>query len=159
MVRRFLSTAAVCGATALSLAGVASADPPTRSPAPAGPVSGRFCPGFDVLLTPVIDAEYTITFSSGATIEAGRFVVQLTNLATQKTIEVNASGPVFFSSDASAITLRGNSLFFGEAGFFGPGSPPTLQLVSGTSVVSTSDLSITQRTGHVQDLCSQLAST
>jgi len=146
-------------ALTLSLVGVASADPPSRSFVPASPASGRFCADFDVLVTPVINKEYAITFSSGATIITGRFGAQLTNLANEKTIEVNASGPVFVSADGATITLRGNSLLFGEAGFFGPGSPPTLQLVSGVVTISFSSEGITgvSKTGKVRDLCAELA--
>jgi hypothetical protein len=48
---------------------------------------------------------------------------------------VNASGPGFFAADGSTLTLRGRSLLFGEAGFFGAESPPTLTLASGETVI------------------------
>ena len=143
----------------LSVVGVASADPPSRDFVPASPASGRFCADFDVLVNPVQNNEYAIAFSGGATIITGRYVAQLTNLENDKTIEVNASGPVFVSADGSAITLRGNSLLFGEAGFFGPGSTATLQLVSGVVTVTASSGGVTgvTKTGRIRDLCAELA--
>jgi hypothetical protein len=140
----------------LSLVGVASADPPSRDFVPASPASGRFCADFDVLVTPVINNEYAMTFSSGATIITGRYRAQLTNLGNENTIEVNASGPIFFSADGTTVTLRGNTLLFGEAGFFGPGSLPTLQLVSGVVTVSLST-GAASKNGHIRDLCAELA--
>ena len=143
----------------LSLVGVASADPPTRSFVPAPPASGRFCTDFDVLVEAVENNEYATTFSSGATIITGRLVEELTNLANDTTIRINASGPVFVSEDGATVTLRGNTMLFGEAGDFGLGSPPTLQLVSGVVTVSLSSEGITgvSKTGKVRDLCAELA--
>jgi hypothetical protein len=154
--RRLLAVALGLAVIALISVQVASADPPTRSPAPSPPVSGRFCPGFGVLVNPVINSEYAITFSNGATTVTGRFVVDLT--ANGKTIQVNASGPVFFSPDGSTVTLRGNTLVFGAAGDFGPGSPPTLRLVSGVVVVTVGSGGVTglSVTGNNTDLCSLL---
>jgi hypothetical protein len=79
--------------------------------------------------------EKAITFSTGATIITGHFVDEVTNLSNGKTIRVNASGPGFFAADGSTLTLRGRSLLFGEAGFFGAESPPTLTLASGETVI------------------------
>jgi hypothetical protein len=143
----------------LSLVGVASADPPSRSFLPAPPASGRFCADFDVLVEAVQNNEYATTFSGGATIITGRLVEQLTNLANNKTIELDASGPVFVSEEGTTVTLRGNTLLFGEAGDFGPGSPATLQLVSGVVTVSLSSEGITgvSKTGKVRDVCAELA--
>jgi hypothetical protein len=56
--------------------------------------------------------------------------------------------------------LRGNSLLLGEAGDFGPGSPPTLQLVSGVVTLTFGpDGAITNvtRVGQTTDLCPILA--
>jgi hypothetical protein len=70
MIRRCSIVAGVVG-LALVLASVAMADPPTRTFVPNVPVSGPFCPSFDVLLTPLVANEYGITFSDGSEIITG----------------------------------------------------------------------------------------
>jgi hypothetical protein len=160
MVRKHLPGALVISALALLLAPPASAVPPTISPAPAESATGRFCPDFDVFVNPVSNKEKAITFSTGATIITGHFVDEVTNLSNDRTIRVNASGPGFFAADGSSVIIRGRGLLFGEAGFFGPGSPATLTLVSGQTVIPLDDqgaptgLSVT---GHSVDLCAALA--
>ena len=56
---------------------MATADPPTRTYLPAAPFVVPTCPRFDVLVTPLINNEYAITFSNGAMIITGRYVTQL----------------------------------------------------------------------------------
>ena len=151
-----------CSSSALALfcAPSALAVPPTISPAPAESLIGRFCPDFNVLVNPVINKEKAITFSSGATIISGHFVDEVTNLSNDKTIRVNASGPGFFAADGSSVIIRGRALLVGEAGFFGPGSPPTLTLATGQVVIPLDEegaptgLSVT---GQTTDLCAILA--
>ena len=153
---------AVVAATAAALLSVppASAVPPVISPAPAESATGRFCSDFDVFVNPVINKEKSITFSTGATIITGHLVAEVTNLSNDKTIRVNASGPVFFAADPSSLILRGATLLVGVAGFFEPGSPPTLTLVWGQTVIPLDEegdptgLSIT---GRASDLCAVLA--
>jgi len=142
-----------CGRRRLS---IAAADPPTRTPAPAGPFSGSFCPGFDVLVTPVVNREYSIAFSNGAVITTGRLVVQLTNLSSGTSIVVNASGPGFFSDDGVSFTLRGATLVLDTGGFLYPGSPPATQLLSGALAFDGLTGNVSE-TGHIRDLCSELA--
>jgi hypothetical protein len=160
MVRKHLPSALAIAALVLLWAPPASAVPPTISPAPAESATGRFCPDFDVLINPVINNEKAITFSTGATIITGHLVDEVTNLSNDKTIQVNASGPGFFAADGSSLIIRGGALLFGEAGFFGPESPPTLTLTSGQTVIfldeqgNPTSLSIT---GHATDLCAVLA--
>jgi hypothetical protein len=139
---------------------VALADPPTRTFVPSPTFSGSFCPAFDVQVTAIVNREYAISFSNGATIITGHFVEELTNLTTGKTIQVNASGPLFVTADGSTVTLRGRTLLFGEAGDFGPGSPPTTTLLSGVAVITLGpDGTVTSltTTGHSEDLCATLA--
>jgi hypothetical protein len=104
--RQYLFTLAGIAALALVLAGAAGADPPTRTYLPAAPFSGHFCPGFDVLVTPLVDKEYATTFDNGAVIITGRLVIQVTNLSTGDSIVVNASGPGFVSEDGTTVTFR-----------------------------------------------------
>ena len=161
MVRIRLLVAALTLAAALFCVPSASAAPPTITPVPSESASGRFCPDFDVLLTVVANKEKAITFSSGATIITGRNVIELTNLSTGKTIRLNTSGPGFISADQSTLTLRGRGLLFGEAGFFGPGAPPTLTLVSGVAVITLdaqgNPTGLSVGPGHTEDLCPVLA--
>jgi hypothetical protein len=146
-------------ALALFSASLASAGRPTIQPAPFEPLSGRFCPGFDVLITAVANKGKAITFSNGATIVHGRLVADVTNLSNNKTIRINVSGPVFISADGSTVTVRGRSLLVGEAGFFGAGAPPTLILVSGQGVINVGPAGPTSLTltGANKDLCPVLA--
>lgn len=160
MVPKHLLSALAVSALALVCAPAASAARPTITPVPAEPETGRFCPDVDVFINPIINKEKAITFSTGATIITGHFVDEVTNLSNGKTIRVNASGPGFFPADGSSVILRGRSLLFGEAGFFGAGSPATLTLASGRTVIpldaqgNPTGLSIT---GHAVDLCPVLA--
>lgn len=157
--RLTLVVAALAGVAAMVVP-AATADPPTRVPLPLGDITGAFCPNFDVLVHAQDNKEVATIFSNGAVIVTGTFKVQLTNLSNQKTISVNASGPVFVSSDGNTQVLRGNSLIIGEAGDLGAGSPPTLQLASGVvTIVYGSDGSVTSitETGNTTDLCAVLA--
>jgi hypothetical protein len=146
-------------ALALLSVPVASAARPTIEPAPFEPLSGRFCPDFDVLVSAVVNKGKAITFSNGATIVHGRLVADVTNLSNNKTIRINVSGPAFISSDGSQVRVRGRTLLVGEAGFFGAGAPPTLTLLSGRGLITVgpegpTGLSVTGRT---KDLCPVLA--
>ena len=156
MLRTCLLSLVAVAATAFSVVSIAAADPPTRTFSPAVPFSGSFCPGFDVLVTPVVDKEYSIVFSNGAIITAGRFVTQLTNLSSGTSIVVNASGPGFASADGTTFTLRGASLVLDSGGFLYPGSPPDTQLLSGVLVIDAFGTAVTER-GHIRDLCKELA--
>jgi hypothetical protein len=160
MHRRLLAALAALAAVALLAVPVASADKPGKEPVPAPDVTGRFCPDFDVLVHALVNKEYAHTFSSGAAIVTGTLIVSLTNLSTNKTIEANVSGPGFFSADGSTFILGGRSLLYGIAGGLGPGSPPTLELTSGRTVVSFDpDGNVTgvTETGASTDLCPALA--
>ena len=154
--RLMLVVAALAGVAAMIIP-TAAADPPIRFPLPSSDFTGAYCADFDVTIHITANKEVATVFSNGAAIVTGTFKVELTG--NGKTISVNASGPVFFSSDGTTAVLRGNSLVFGEAGDLGPGSPPTLQLVSGVVTLTAADGSITgvTRTGETRDLCAILA--
>src|SRR5436309_323965 len=138
MRKSALATLVAVTALALALASAAAADPPTRTFAPATAFSGPFCPNFDVGVTPLINNEYTTTFSTGAQIVTGRLVVQVTNLSTGKSVIVNASGPGQISSDGNIIAFGGASLLVFPADFLYPGSPPATWLTSGRLILDFS---------------------
>jgi|KBSMisStandDraft_5_1062788.scaffolds.fasta_scaffold431394_2 hypothetical protein len=156
MLRTYLLSLAAVAATALSVVSIAAADPPTRTFSPSGPFSGSFCPGFDVLVTPVVNREYSIAFSNGAIITTGRFVAQLTNLSSGTSIVVNVSGPGFLSDDGVSFTLRGATLVLDTGGFLYPGSPPATQLLSGQLAFDGLTGNVSE-TGRIRDLCVALA--
>jgi hypothetical protein len=147
---------------ALAFASAASTDKPVKEFAPAPNfTTRRFCVGFDVLVHITVNNEYAKTFSSGAIIVTGAGVQGRTDEpASGKTIAINISGPVFFSADGTSLVLKGNGLLFGEAGFFGPGSPPTLDLFSGQAAFTLDrqgNIIGQSRTGHFTNMCQVLA--
>jgi hypothetical protein len=81
----------------------------------------------------------------------------VTNLATGKALALNISGPGRISTDGTLLTGTGPWLFFGEAGFFGPGSPPELSTNEGRFAISLVDGSFITRLGHRVNLCPLLA--
>jgi hypothetical protein len=158
LFKRLIAIAFLTGTVATVAASAALAEPPTRVPAPSPDFTGRYCADFDVLVHPAINKETATIFSDGRVIITGTFTVDLTNLASNKTITVNASGPVFFSSDGSVGVFGGRTLLFGEAGTFGPN--PELSLQSGVVTITftpTGGIASITRTGHADDLCSLLA--
>ena len=145
----------------LALAAPASADQPVRQPSPFPPftVPAEIC-GFQVEVTPVVNAEIATTFSSGKTIVTGRFVVQLSG--NGKTITENVSGPVIITTDASGtttFTLLGPSFLFFRPGELGPGTPGQFLLSHGpaTIVVSGNGESLDITSASTIDLCAVLA--
>jgi hypothetical protein len=156
MLRRAVVLGLIMGAAVLVVP-VASADKPDKAPAPTPDATGRFCTGFDVLVHIETNKETFTLFSDGRGLVTGAFKIDATNLANGKTIHQNVSGPVFFPADGSAIVLRGISLVYGEAGQFGPGSPPMLILVRGVVTVETTGFTIASIRGTTTDLCAALA--
>jgi hypothetical protein len=133
------------------------ADKPVREPAPFPDTIGQFCDDFEVLIHAIVNRETFTFFMDGRIHLAGTFKAELTNLETNKTIEVNASGPLTITADGTTFVGVGRGLLFGEAGFFGPGAPAELSLNSGEVVLSAVDFSILSRVGHTEDLCEELA--
>jgi hypothetical protein len=87
---------------------------------------------------------------------AGRFIAEAINLETDESVTVNVSGPVFFDASGDVVTLRGNSLLFGEAGDFGPGIPATLVVSPGVATFRAGVPGYTLQ-GFSRDLCAELA--
>ena len=136
----------------------ARAQTPTKEPGPPFPdMTGQYCTAFQVLLHAITNDASTITFSDGRIHIAGHVVLSATNVVTKKTIIVNATGPGAVTADGTTFRLEGPALLFGEAGFFGPGSPPELSAVVGVTIVDLTAGTILQRARNSTDLCPLLA--
>jgi hypothetical protein len=158
MTRKFLiATALVVLASAAGLATVAAAEKPIKEPVPAGDFivpAGEACEDFSVLIHPTVNKEFQLTFGSGVALFAGQLKIEVTNLDSDKTIRLNASGPGSFSSDGTTVTLRGATLLFGTFPF---GGEPRLSLVGGVVKVDLATNAILSERGHSRDLCPILA--
>lgn len=136
---------------------VASAEKPSKEPAPAPPVFiGQYCDDFMVQINVLETENFAITFANGREFIGGRFVVEAINLETATSVTVNVSGPVFIGPDGDPFILRGNSLLFAKAGELGPGTPATLAVTSGT-VTFLTDVPGYSLQGRSRDLCADLA--
>jgi hypothetical protein len=158
MIRKLvLATALVVVGSGAGLASLAAADRPTKEPLPSEDASGQFCDDFTVLIHPIENKGFLLSFSDGRVFGAGQLKIELTNLESGKTIVVNASGPIFLSADGATITLKGATLLAGPPGFFGPGSDARLTLGGGRTVIDLATGAILSETGHSTDLCPILA--
>ena len=136
---------------------VAAADKPIKEPAPSpSTFTGQFCADFMVQVNILVNDEFAISFGDGRVIFAGRFIAEAINLETDESVIVNVSGPVFIDASGDVFTLRGNSLLFGEAGDFGPGTSATLVVASGTATFRSGVPGYTVQ-GLSRDLCAELA--
>jgi len=154
-----LVATAVLGA-ALAVAPLASADRPIRVELPAADVSGQFCEDFPVLVHPTRNNEFITIFSSGAALITGALRVEVTNLDTGETIELNIPGPGRITEDGSTLIGTGPWLLFEEEGGFGEGSPAQVLFTSGRFVLTfDAEGNITEFTppGHIVDICAALA--
>jgi hypothetical protein len=154
--RRSVALVAVLG-TCLALAAPAMADKPEMAPSPFGESTGQYCDDFAVRIRATTDRGTIKVFSTGAALITGTLKVEVTNLESGKTIELNISGPARFSSDGTTLVGTGAWLLFGEPGFFGPGSPRTLETSHGRLVINLEDGSIVSQIGHRVELCPALA--
>jgi hypothetical protein len=161
-----LVAAVVAAALILAAAAPASADKPLREPLPQGDfiISGS-C-DFDVLAHAIEDNVVSKTYfdddgNPTRQIINGRLVVELTNLATEKSIVYNLSGPVFvtFFEDGSLdVVLGGRSL-----SFFFPGEVEDLPLLFVNSGQVTyhfdpeGNLVGAEQVGEIEDVCAALA--
>jgi hypothetical protein len=158
MILKTLRAAVVAVAVAAFIVPIAAADKPLTVPLPFPDASGQYCEDFQVLIHATENRGKAHIFSSGAVVLTGTLKVEVTNLETGKTIALNISGPGKVSSDGTVLSGGGPWLFFGEAGFFGPGSPPELSTNQGRIAISLVDGSFITRLGHRVDLCPVLAS-
>ena len=75
---------------------VASAEKPTKEPAPAPDTfTGQFCDDFMVQLNVLVTENFAITFANGREFIGGRLIVEAVNLETGTSLTVNVSGPVY----------------------------------------------------------------
>jgi hypothetical protein len=155
--KSLISAVVVALGISLAAATPAAADKPIMEPAPFGEFTGQYCEDFQVRIRDTTNRGTAKIFSSGAVIITGTLNVEVTNLETEKTITLNISGPAMFSSDGTTLSGPGPWLLFGEPGFFGPGSPRTLETNHGRLVISLVDGSIVSRVGHRVELCPLLA--
>lgn len=156
--RLALLAAVVVGALVLSTGPVLAGGKPIRTLIDQSGISFTlpapdYC-AFDVQLTIVVNREYQTVFpvapdGSQKVLITGALVIQLTNLVTNETLVLNASGPAFFTffADGSA-TLRGEGLSL----VFVPGQGIVLD--QGLVDFDTGAL----LRGHSTDLCAALAS-
>ena len=139
---------------------LASADRPIRVEVPAADATGQFCEDFPVLVHPTRNNEFATIFSSGAVLVTGALRVEVTNLDTGETIELNIPGPGFFTPDGSTLIGTGPWLLFGEAGFLGEGSPAGVTFLSGRFVLTfdqQGNVTGFSARGHSEDICAALA--
>ncbi|HYI66204.1 MAG TPA: hypothetical protein VEW95_04710 [Candidatus Limnocylindrales bacterium] len=133
-----------------------------EAPPPTDYAAEVFC-AFPVRIEAVTNQEYGITFAvaedgTQRSIVTGRLVVVITNLDTQESLTVNASGPGVFTFGADGLTIDGGGnwlfyLFATDAG--GPGiwvASGRVHLEAGASGVTA--LAMPHRT---QDVCELLA--
>lgn len=155
-----LVATAVLGA-ALAAAPFASADAPIKEPLPAPDVQGQFCEDFEVLVHPTRNKEFIKIFSSGAALITGALRIEVTNLETDETVEVNVPGPGRISPDGGTLIGTGPWLLFGEEGDLGPGSPPQVNFLRGRFVLTFAEdgsvAGFTQLAGNRVDICAVLA--
>jgi len=151
-----LFAAAIPLLTYWSVASAESQSHPIREPFPSTDLTGRYCPDFPVLIHPLVNRELTTIYSDGRVHISGTAILQLTNVTTGKSIVVNASGPGTYTADGTALIAEGLLMLFGEAGFFGAGSPAELSLNKGLTVLSLIDNSILSRARNTEDLCPSL---
>lgn len=159
MIRKAVSAVVVAAAAAALIVPIAAADKPITVPSPFPDAAGQYCEDFMVGIHATENRGTTHIFSSGAILFTGTLKVDVTNLETGKTISLNISGPGKISTDGTVLSGSGPWLFFGEAGFFGPGSPPELSTNEGRIAISLVDGSFISRIGHSVDLCPLLAGT
>ncbi len=161
-MRRFLLIAALVVASSVVAAPPAAAQKPVKEPLPAHPdeVFIDIC-AFPVMVQEVVNKTKTITFPDGRVIYSGALKVRFTNLETQKSIVVNASGPgVQTPRNDGGFRLKatGHWYWLFEAGFLGPGAPAQLLLTVGRvvfTVTGTGEASLVG--GRRTDLCQRLA--
>lgn len=157
MILKMLVAAVFVATATAVLTPIAAADKPLKVPLDFPDATGQYCEDFPVLIHATENRGTAHVFSNGAVLFTGTLKVEVTNLDSGKTIALNISGPGKISADGTTLTGSGPWLFFGEAGFFGPGSPPELSTNSGRIAISLIDGSFISRIGHRVNLCPVLA--
>jgi hypothetical protein len=149
----------VAAVAAALLVPTAAAEPPTREPAPFPGFTGQFCEDFQEQIQATQNNEVLTVFSTGAALVSGVLKVEVTNLETDKSLELNISGPGVFSPDGSSVSGSGRWLLFGEAGQL-PGPDAGMLLTTGSISLTVGPAGISSMTvkGTTEDVCAMLAS-
>jgi hypothetical protein len=150
------------GIVTLAGAGAAFSAGPVREPLVFEPITfaaGEVCP-FDVTIDAVANKEIFKDFGDHLII-TGRFVVQVTNDDTQKSVVLNASGPakVVFAEDSATQYGRGLGLNIFFPGDLGPGSDAALLWTRGPMIQRFSEegIEVVRMAPVVRDVCAMLA--
>lgn len=159
MFRRAILCGALALVAAVLLAPSAAADQPLKEPLPNLDASGQFCKDFRVHIETTANKEYIHIFSSGVGIITGVLKVEVTNLATGKTLALNISGPGKISPDGSTLVGGGPWLLFGEEGQLGPNSDAGMMLIHGrtTLTLGPGGIETIEVQGTTEDICAALA--
>ena len=146
-----------------ALPAVASAPIFTMTPAepfviPSGP-SG--CP-FDVYVAPQAgrpNSGKTIIFANGSSVSTGAVFETVTNLASNKSINLNISGPGQFSVSDNTFTIFGPAFLEGFQDL-APADLPSVAFVKGQTVLQFDNtghvISVTHTGASPQDVCQSL---
>ena len=161
-MRRFLLVVALVAASSVVAAPPAAAQKPVKEPLPVHPdeVFTDLC-AFPVLVQEIMNKTKTITFPDGRVIYSGALKIRVTNMDTQKSILVNASGAgVERPRNDGGITIKGTGHWFWifRAGELGPGTPAQLLHTVGRivfTITGTGEMSLVG--GKRTDLCQRLA--
>jgi hypothetical protein len=156
VINRMVLRVLLAACAAAALVPTAAAEPPTREPVPSPEATGQFCEGFEVRVAATQNKEFATVFSNGSALVTGVLKVEVTNLATGTSLELNISGPGRFNADGT-IDGAGTWLLFGEAGQL-PGPDPGLLLITGRNSITPGPNGVTafSVTGTMVDVCDQL---
>jgi hypothetical protein len=163
LIRRFLVGLPLAALLVGAMATGVAADKPGPPPPPFPPTS---CGSFDVVLAlTMFNPKVTVTYRPDGTVVrhvSGAFLATLTNQATEKSIEVNASGPetdIFYPD--GTVTVIGNGKWIGGGDFATMLDPNLLFAMNDGTVIWTFDssghLTGFSHTGHVTDLCAAVS--
>jgi hypothetical protein len=166
-MRRFLSVLALLAVAALGVAAGATADPPQKVPVPpTGDFTlGGVCP-FDIGVHTLAQNNHTRLYANGVFAGEGLLKLELTNLRSGTTLDVNVSGPGRFIPNADGTTtvrVEGRNLVFFFPDQLSPGAPGALFLTNGlTTELADSATGVPvpgsfTTTGSLTDMCAALA--
>ena len=123
--------------------------------------AGVVCP-FAIAVDSVTQNETATIFMNGRILITGALTETITNLATNRSVVVNASGPVKITGDSVVTVMaEGRGVFALFASDAGP-SAPALLLTTGLVVVTIDGAtgritSFVQSGGTIENLCQTLA--
>jgi hypothetical protein len=161
---RYIRPLLIISVLVLALPGAASAAKPERIPPPDELLDLTFDAGticsFELRYQELVNNETTTVLSDTQVRLNGAYKVRLTNTETDAFMDVNASGPQFFTDtgDVETAVLPGPQLFLlGASDAGGPGLFLFRGRTTFTRDITTGDLTDLQHSGNVTDLCAALA--